>query len=90
MLQPLKFSLRQRVGLPALLDGQYVGHDSPKEHFFALKIVEGILAKLDGDMVQDLSLSDGRQMLQDPRPFFHLFSSPATHKGAFSFASCNW
>ena len=41
-------------------------HDSSKEHFFALKVVEGILTKLDGDMMQDLSLSDGRQMHQDP------------------------
>ena len=66
LLQPLGLSLRQHVGLPALLDGRYVVHDSSKEHFFALKVVEGTLTKLDGDMMQDLSLSDGRQMLEDP------------------------
>ena len=41
-------------------------HDSSKEDFFALKVVEGTLTKLDGDIAQNLSLSDGRQMLQDP------------------------
>ena len=53
-------------GAADLLDGRVLVHDSSKEHFFALKVVEGTLTKLDGDMMQDLSLSDGRQMLEDP------------------------